>query len=220
MKERFKYYAKRIRNVIVFYITGSNKIKDKGNNNHIGWNNSSYIRNSRILIRGNNNTVLFGDDCNMSGLRILIAEDNNVIEFGKGVTVNASPAQPTVINAVGGKTIRIGEGCLFSNNIEIHTTDYHGIYNSQGIRINSDKNVFIGKNVWIGLGVKILKGTEIPDGCVVGAGSLLSGKYRKENVIIVGNPAKIIKERIFWKDERIDEYQVPSELKGKWDCQQ
>lgn len=124
-------------------------------------------------------------------------ENDNVIEFGKGVTINASYLQPTVINAAGGKSIRIGDGSLFSNNIEIHTTDYYEIYDSEGKSVNPDKDILIGKHVWIGLGSKILKGTEIADGCVVGSGSVLSGLYRQENTIVAGNPAKIVKEHIW-----------------------
>ena len=205
---------KRIRNAIVYKT--KNKIDLQGVNNCINKNSTSCITNTHITMQGNNNTVIFGDDCNISGLRVLILGDGNIIEFGKRVTVNASAIQPTVINAVGKKNIKIGDGSLFSNNIEIHTTDYHGIYNSQGKRINPDKNILIGRYVWIGLGVKILKGTEIADGCVVGAGSVLSALYQKENAVIVGNPAKIVKEQIFWKSSRKETFEVPDILKEKW----
>lgn len=105
---------------------------------------------------------------------------------------------------------------MLSNNIEIHTADYHGIYNLQGKRINPDKDILIGKYVWIGLGAKILKGTEIADGCVVGANTMLSGLYRQENVLIVGNPARIKKEQIFWEKSRQENVEVPDVLKRKW----
>ena len=207
---------KRFRNKMYYYILGKNKIKIKGHKNYINKNDSSYIKNTHILIYGNNNNITFHDDCTVAGLRILIIGDNNLIEFGKGTRVNASTFQPTVMNALGGKSIIIGEGSLFSNNIEIHTTDYHGIYNSKGERINSDKNILIGKHVWIGLGTKVLKGTEIADGCVVGAGSVLSGLYQKENTVIAGNPAKTIKEQIFWQDDLKTFCEVPNILKEKW----
>lgn len=212
-----KLFFKKMRNTLYYYTyLGGNKIKIKGYNNHINKNDTSYIKNTHISVLGNNNTITFNNYCQMSGLRILIIGDNNLIEFGKGACVNASTFQPTTINAVGGKSIRIGDGALFSNNIEIHTTDYHGIYNSQGKRINADKDILIGNYVWIGLGTKILKGTEVADGCVIGAGSILSGLYPKENVIIVGNPAKIIKEQVFWKSHRDDYCEVPNILKEKW----
>lgn len=36
------------------------------------------------------------------------------------------------MNALGGTSITIGDKALFSNNIEIHTTDYHKIYDEHG----------------------------------------------------------------------------------------
>lgn len=51
----------------------------------------------------------------------------------------------------------------------------------------------IGDNVWIGWGSIILKGTVIGNNCVVGAGSLVAGKF-PDNVVIASNPGKIIRE--------------------------
>ena len=36
------------------------------------------------------------------------------------------------MNALGGTSITIGDKALFSNNIEIHTTDYHKMYDEHG----------------------------------------------------------------------------------------
>lgn len=91
--------------------------------------------------------------------------------------------------------------------------NYHGIYNLQGNRVNPDKNIVIGKHVWICLGAKILKGTEIADGCVVGGGAVLSGTYPLPNSILVGNPAKVVREHICWNEQRKDYWEVPDALK-------
>ena len=65
-----------------------------------------------ITICGNDNSIIFGDNCIMRGLRILIDGDHNRIKFGNGVVVNANAVKPTVINAIGGRSIEIGEGSL------------------------------------------------------------------------------------------------------------
>ncbi len=49
----------------------------------------------------------------------------------------------------------------------------------------------IGNNVHIGLNCTILPNTEIGDNCIIGAGSVVRGKF-KENSVIVGNPARVI----------------------------
>lgn len=55
------------------------------------------------------------------------------------------------------------------------------------------KPIKIGKNCFIGCNALILKGTELGDGCVVGAGAVVSGKFEAGSVI-AGNPAKVIRK--------------------------
>lgn len=52
--------------------------------------------------------------------------------------------------------------------------------------------VHIKRNCWIGAGATILRGVTIGENSVVGAGSVVT-KDVPDNVIVAGNPAKIIK---------------------------
>ena len=54
------------------------------------------------------------------------------------------------------------------------------------------QEIHIGKNCFLGCNSIILKGTFLGDGCVVGAGAVVSGKF-EDNCVIAGNPAKIIR---------------------------
>lgn len=49
----------------------------------------------------------------------------------------------------------------------------------------------LGNNVFIGDNCTILPNTEIGDNCIIGAGSVVRGKY-PENSVIIGNPAKVV----------------------------
>jgi acetyltransferase-like isoleucine patch superfamily enzyme len=51
--------------------------------------------------------------------------------------------------------------------------------------------IIIGKNVHIGINCTILPNTIIENNCIVGAGSVLRGRFPADSVI-VGNPAKVI----------------------------
>ena len=51
--------------------------------------------------------------------------------------------------------------------------------------------ILIGNNVFIGINCTILPNTIIGDNCIVGAGSVVRGRF-PENSVIVGNPAKVL----------------------------
>ena len=54
------------------------------------------------------------------------------------------------------------------------------------------KPIKLGKNVWVGSDVTILPGVTVGDGAVIGAGSVVT-KDVKENTVVVGNPAKFLR---------------------------
>lgn len=114
------------------------------------------------------------------------------LEFGENVNISGN----TSIICYG--NIKIGNDCLVSWDCLMLDTDFHKIY-SDGILTNLDKKITVGNHVWIGARTTILKGTIVPDGSVIGAGSLCSGKLLKENAIYGGNPLKILKQNIRWK---------------------
>ena len=94
-------------------------------------------------------------------------------------------------------SIEIGDNALIGGNVKILDNDFHPLEiearnNDIKEKILS-KPVKIGKNCFIGCNSIILKGTELADGCVVGAGAVVSGKF-EANSVIAGNPAKVIKK--------------------------
>ena len=102
------------------------------------------------------------------------------------------------------KGIEIGENTAIGGNTKILDNDFHPIEAEARNKHLADKNggdsdlvpakpIKIGKNCFIGCNAIILKGTELGDGCVVGAGAVVSGKF-EANSVIVGNPARVIKK--------------------------
>lgn len=110
------------------------------------------------------------------------------ISVGNNVSFNYNG----FINGCGG--INIGNNCLFGPGLTIITAN-HNFQGSKNVRSlgHLKKPVFIGNNVWIGSNVIILPGVRIGDNCVIGAGSIVT-KDIPANKVVVGNPAKIIKD--------------------------
>ena len=51
--------------------------------------------------------------------------------------------------------------------------------------------ITIGNNVFIGINCTLLPNTIIGDNCIIGAGSVVRGRF-PDNSVIIGNPAKIL----------------------------
>ena len=88
--------------------------------------------------------------------------------------------------------IKIGKGCMFANGSYISDADWHGIY-KRAEPVGSTKKVELKDNVWIGDRAVVGKGVTIGENSIVAAGAIVV-KDVPSNVIVGGNPAKIIKE--------------------------
>lgn len=87
--------------------------------------------------------------------------------------------------------IKIGKGTLISNNVGIITAN-HDFYDLS--KNGKFGPVTIGKNCWIGMNAMILPKVELGDNTIVGAGSVVTKSFPEGNLIIAGNPAKILKK--------------------------
>ena len=83
-------------------------------------------------------------------------------------------------------------------NVSIYTAGHPVHPDSRNTGYEYGIDITIGDNVWIGTGVNILKGAVLPSGTIVGARSVVTRRFDKENCIIVGNPAKIVRDNIQW----------------------
>lgn len=139
----------------------------------------------RVLQRGG--TVTVGD-------KVLLHRYVKLSAYGGKITIgnNCYIGDRTEIHA--GESVTIGNNVNISWDCNILDRDYHG-FESETERIAP---VTIGDNVWIGCGCFILKGVTIGEGSVVAAGSVVT-KDVPEKCLVAGNPARVIKENVWWK---------------------
>lgn len=181
-------------------IYGENRqiIHVDGNNNRIIVGKNCRFRNTSFFIWGNNNTIVVEDNVSAYGAEFHIEQNENYLSIGKGSTFHGREGYPIHIALDEGSSILIKEDCMFSNGIQMRSTDSHSIKKLNGERINPARNIIIGKHTWIGLGSIILKGTNIADHTVVAAGSVCTKQYSECNCILAGNPAKVVNCEIDW----------------------
>jgi acetyltransferase-like isoleucine patch superfamily enzyme len=167
--------------------------------------------------------VEYGKNLILKGVPVIFNKSGAKITFGDNVTIKSSFLsnlvglyQRTIIvtrtseakicigNNVGisgatiyaRKSITIGDNTNIGGNSKILDNDFHPLEiearNADIKEKIGTRPVVIGRNCFIGCNALILKGTVLGQGCVVGAGSVVSGEF-PENVVIAGNPARIIR---------------------------
>jgi acetyltransferase-like isoleucine patch superfamily enzyme len=105
---------------------------------------------------------------------------------GSGITCNTRVMVEQEV-VIGCDTI-ISWGCFITD------SDWHYIKGSTRI-----SPVLIGNRIWVGHDVSILKGVTIKDGCIVGSKSLLINASYDESQLLIGAPARAVRQNVFWE---------------------
>lgn len=137
-------------------------------------------------------TVIFNGKASFGhGSRIAVQKKGTfIVGDGSNITGNSS--------IVVEKSVALGNNSIIAWDTLIMDSDFHKIENNDGNVINQTKPIKIGNNVWIGCRCTILKGSIIPDGCVIAAGSVVSGQLSLDKSIYGNNKLRLIKENINW----------------------
>lgn len=98
-------------------------------------------------------------------------------------------------------TITVGDRVMFGPDVKVYAGDhplegrerYIDTGDGNAYIVSSSRPVRIGNDVWIGGGAIILPGVTVGNNVVVAAGSVVT-KDVPENVVVAGNPARIIKK--------------------------
>lgn len=174
------------------------KIRIVGKNNTVIIHPENRLYNCLLHILGNNCKIVIGKHCMLSHTELWIEDDEGEIQIGYRTTMEGGH-----IAATEGKSISIGEDCMFSHRIEIRNGDSHAIYDEQSKeRINPAESILIGNHVWLGADAKVLKGSVLGDNSIIATGSIVTGKCEDYNAIYGGVPARKIKEGVTWIRER------------------
>ncbi|MYL45678.1 acetyltransferase [Virgibacillus halodenitrificans] len=89
--------------------------------------------------------------------------------------------------------VRIGDNCMLAPGVHIYTATHPIRANERNSGREYGKSVSIGHNVWIGGRAIINPGVTIGDNAVIASGAVVT-KDVPANVVVGGNPAKVIKQ--------------------------
>ena len=184
-------------------------VSEKAMNNLIQIDVSNSFQSSYFYISGKNSTLCCGIKNKYRKFLVFMNEstDGACLKIEKEIRMGGCQ-----IDLFGKDSVEINEYCMFSYDIHIWAGDGHAIYEEKTKKLLNGKQstVKIGKYCWIGNQVVLTKNAKISDNSIVGVGSVVTKSFEKPNVIIAGNPAKIIKEGENWAGCSPNEYKDPS----------
>lgn len=153
----------------------------------------------RAVKRNTGNELYIADRSDLRGVSFAYFGKNGCVRIGMG-KINAGKEMAVSFKCGTDSQIIVEDGFLFSNSIDLCTTDFHPVYDEYGNRMNPNKDVVIEKDCWIARKAYIGKGVHLPSGSIVGAYAVVTKPFVENNVMIAGNPAIIKKRNIFWKN--------------------
>ena len=139
--------------------------------------------------------VTLGSNVNLGDFSIIKCT-GSFSELGEGVNIGANVGIGafSYLGAAGG--IDIGENCIMGPYIGFYAESHNYenidlLIRDQGV---NRKGIRIGGNCWVGSNVTFLDGCDVGEGCVIGAGSVVTKSIPK-NSVAVGIPARVIATR-------------------------
>jgi acetyltransferase-like isoleucine patch superfamily enzyme len=134
-------------------------------------------------------TIVIGSKCEIHQGAKLLAY-GGTIRIGDDCSINPDCILYGHGGLVIGNHVRIAAGCvLIPANHVFDAPDR--LIRDQG---ETRKGIKIGNDVWLGANAIVLDGVEIAEGCVIGAGAVVT-KTTEPYGIYVGNPARFLRRR-------------------------
>lgn len=129
-----------------------------------------------------------GENLKIFGTPKIISPEK--ISIGDNVNLNDA----CVLNATA-SCIIIGNNVTISSGAMIVAATYDvTLFTKERRREHIKCPIQIGDNVWVCTGAIVLPGVKIAQGCIIGAGAVVAHDVLEENVLIVGNPGRIVKQ--------------------------
>ncbi len=185
-----------------FPLLKNSEIQFEGKNNILYCEPGVTLLESNLEFKGDNAVIYLGKNKYEYKLSVVIHND---CVFHMGIHNYITQKMKVILSEQ--RHCFIGDSGVISWGVCIRNADAHLIYSCDThIRQNPTRSVYIGDHVWIGQDCLLLKGTQIDSGSIIGAKTIVTGKNIPHNTIWAGNPAKQIKQGIFWDKDSVHKW--------------
>ncbi|SEP40100.1 hypothetical protein SAMN04487843_115116 [Methylobacterium sp. ap11] len=174
--------------------SGNGLIEILGISNALSIKNPIACAHIHLKVHGNNH-VYIGEQCVLNGVNIqLIAPGSLRIGARTGFNGHSH------IHMHESAKIEIGENCLIAEGTNFSTSHVHKIIDvATGERLNPPGDVIMEDHVWSAGSVSLWGGAHIRRDSIVGRGSFVSKQNFPPNSLIIGAPARVVREGVTWE---------------------
>jgi maltose O-acetyltransferase len=150
------------------------------------------IYNETLETEGNKRTKLLKELFGYTGENVYM-EPNIRVDYGYNIFVGENFSANFDCTILDVCEVRFGDNCMLAPGVQIYTATHplHPTERNSGKEYA--KPITFGNNVWIGGSAVINPGVTVGDNVVIASGSVVT-KDVPNNVVVGGNPAKIIKK--------------------------
>ena len=113
--------------------------------------------------------------------------------LGNGMDINAGA------HVFCASRVEVGDGGLWAWNVVVTDHDFHHIEDGSGAIVNMPRPVTLREHIWIGANACVLKGSGVGADTVIGAASVVSGRFDEAHCVLAGNPARVVKRGTHWR---------------------
>lgn len=190
----------------------NSKINFRGKNNILVCDNNIQLENIILDFNGDNSVVYLASD--LKDLFHLVIYNNSSVYIGRDTEFGSS----VVLNVFESQNLIIGDDCFIDDEVNITTADSYPIYDfNNKQRINYANGVYIGDHVLIGKRSVISNNVKIGSGSILNSSSFIyQGSKIPSNVLVSGNPAKIIKKEVFFVKEFTGPFKHENSLNSQY----
>ncbi len=145
------------------------------------------------------NVVVYGPNISIGKGVVIVAGNGyrtnlSTIKLGDiegSITIGDNVLVMNGVRVSSASSITIGDGCMLGNFCYLSDSDWHDIHDRTCMPGGSAP-IVLERGAWIGDSAIVLKGVRIGENSIVGAGAVVT-KDVPSNVIVAGNPARVVK---------------------------
>lgn len=164
---------------------------------------------SIVRFTGNNGSFSLGSNSlSTATLGVRIGSGSSV-EIGENLTTTSR----CLITSSEGARVSFGADVMIAAGVQVRSDDAHPIYDrTTNERLNPSQHISIGNHVWLGFDSIVMGGAVIGDHSVVGIRTLVLGQF-EPNLVLVGSPARPVRDNITWSRKTLSSFPVNTNLR-------